>query len=277
MRAILSIMLSLVVLALPVVSRAEIASPWDGPEHGKARLVLGQADTDGRTRIMAGIEIVLSPGWKTYWRNPGESGVPPYFDWTGSSNTTGHTVLYPAPKRMHDAGMDSIGYTDRVVFPVQFDVPDAGKPARFVLTFEYGVCKEICMPAVAKLSIELPAGRNVPASPVITEFLDRVPAKGKPGDPEISALQLTSAKSGRKLVIEASFPNGAANADIFMEGADGTFVPMTTAVVRDGTTARFEALFSNADDIAALKGKALKFTLVSEKGQCWSIRPFPES
>ena len=133
------------------------------------------------------------------------------------------------------------------------------------------------MPAVAKLSIALPLGREVPPSPLVAEHLARVPMEAKPGDPDISVLRLVDGKQGRKLVIEATFPTGSDEADVFMEGADGTFVPMTTAISRDGTKARFGAAFANAEDVAALKGKLLKFTLVSEKGQCWTLRPFPGS
>ncbi len=107
----------------------------------------------------------MADGWKTYWRNPGDAGgVPPYFDWAGSENLAGAKVLFPAPSRLKDASGDSVGYKKVVVLPVEVTAKDPAKPVTFKLAMEFGVCREICVPAEAKLSLAMPAaGVPLPA------------------------------------------------------------------------------------------------------------------
>ena len=111
-----------VVLAASVSTGfAELASTWSEGYNSKARLLAGTAQRPGgQVRIVAGVEISMADGWKTYWRNPGDAGgVPPYFDWAGSENVAAVKVLYPAPSRMADASGESIGYKKAVVLPVE--------------------------------------------------------------------------------------------------------------------------------------------------------------
>ena len=71
----------------------------------------------------------------------------------GEANLAAATVLYPAPKRFSDRAGDTVGYKGTVVFPVRLTAKDPGKPIDLRLSLEYGVCKEICIPAEAALSI----------------------------------------------------------------------------------------------------------------------------
>ena len=111
---------------------------------------------------MAGVELQLPEGWKTYWRFPGEAGgVPPSFDWSKSTNLESAQVLYPAPKRFTDKAGDTIGYKGTVVFPVRLKPKDAVEADRPASRSHYGVCKDICIPAEAELALERcsPIGR----------------------------------------------------------------------------------------------------------------------
>ena len=105
------------------------ASPWDQDLRSAARLIAASATGESGDRVVrAGVEIKLQPGWKTYWRYPGDSGVPPSFDFAASENVKSVTVLFPAPKRFEDGGGTSIGYGDDVIFPLRITARDAGKP-----------------------------------------------------------------------------------------------------------------------------------------------------
>ena len=73
--------------------------------------------------LRAGVEIRLAPGWKTYWRYPGDSGVPPQFDFANSDNVKSVSVPWPAPQRFSDSDGNTIGYKDNVVFPLQREPP----------------------------------------------------------------------------------------------------------------------------------------------------------
>ena len=104
----------------------------------------------------AGVEIKLKEGWKTYWRYPGDSGVPPVLDFSKSQNVKAVTVLYPAPTRFPDgAGGNSIGYKGDVILPLHVVPQDAGKPVTLNLKLDYAVCEKLCVPAEAKLELLL--------------------------------------------------------------------------------------------------------------------------
>ena len=140
---------------------------------------------------MPRIEIALDPGFKTYWRSPGESGLPPAFDWAGSENLSAAEVLWPAPHRFEDAGGVAYGYKDRVLLPVRVSPNDAAKPLRLALKLDYGVCKDICIPAQASLALAPRPGEAGSPAPEIAAALARVPrpqALGAPGDLSILAI-----------------------------------------------------------------------------------------
>ena len=97
----------------------EGASPWAKGFHSQARLVIGEVKSQGSEHtVVAGIHLKMDKGWKTYWRNPGDAGIPPSFDWSSSGNLKSFKVLWPAPRRFADPYGSSIGYEDEVVFPV---------------------------------------------------------------------------------------------------------------------------------------------------------------
>ena len=104
-------------------------SAWDGDQRAAVRLIAGAPRGSGAASIHhAGVEVHLAPGWKTYWRYPGDSGVPPRFDFSGSRNLKSASVRYPAPHRLTDESGTSIGYKGDVVFPLDVTPQDAGKP-----------------------------------------------------------------------------------------------------------------------------------------------------
>src|SRR4030088_1798170 len=114
------------VLALAPIGRAGAAdvSAWDGDARSAVRLIAANA---AAAQLRAGVEIRLAPGWKTYWRYPGDSGVPPRFDFSGSQNVKSVTVRFPAPKRLPDESGITIGYKHDVVFPLDIVPGDAAK------------------------------------------------------------------------------------------------------------------------------------------------------
>ncbi len=130
-------------------ARAQDASAWDAQPHTAARLIAGCDDQESPTRrfLRAGVEIKLDPGWKTYWRDPGDSGVPPTLDFSGSDNVKSVTVLWPAPERFPDgAGGNSIGYLDHVILPLRIAPQDAAKQSSLQLKLGYDICGNMCVP-----------------------------------------------------------------------------------------------------------------------------------
>jgi len=133
-------------------AEAQTMSPWVQGLHSRVRLLAGGV---AGHRHLAGVEIVLDKGFKTYWRNPGDAGLPPRFDWTGSGNAGAIDVRWPAPSRTEDAGGVAYTYSDRVVLPFFVTPEDPGKPVSLTLALDYGVCKDICIPVHAEVSLTL--------------------------------------------------------------------------------------------------------------------------
>src|SRR4051812_36096539 len=117
-----------------IAAAAVLGGAWVTLDAAKVRLVDGGLTQGHR---LAGVQIELDPGWKTYWRVPGESGVPPAFDWSGSDNLKHAEVFFPAPTRLVDQGGEAIGYEDRVVFPVAVEASDRGKPVALKLDLHF--------------------------------------------------------------------------------------------------------------------------------------------
>src|SRR5262245_12928000 len=109
------------------LGRAADESPWSEDIRSAARIVAG-TNKSGEAQLRAGVEIKMQPGWKTYWRYPGDSGVPPHFDFSDSENLKSATVLYPAPRVFTDETGQTLGYKERVIFPVVVSPKQAGKP-----------------------------------------------------------------------------------------------------------------------------------------------------
>jgi len=252
-------------------NRPELASPWVAVGSARVRLLAGPPATKGSTSYLAGVEITLAEGWKTYWRTPGDAGVPPVFNWAGSANLATAGVRYPAPMRLPEPGAQTIGYKGSVLFPVEVVPADPAKAVGLKLAFEFGVCREICIPAEATLQLDLhPALRAGEASPAILAALTRVPrspAERRPQDPEIAHVSARLGEPSPGLTIAARFPGGAEGADLFVEAPEGLYVPQP-ARVGEGTdgTVRFEVDLGRGDAARELRGKALTFTLVSGGG-----------
>jgi DsbC/DsbD-like thiol-disulfide interchange protein len=259
------------------VKETAAASPWVELHASRARLVAGPAKAAGGARL-AGLEIVMEDGWKTYWRMPGDAGVPPSFDWSGSVNAADVKVLYPAPMRMAEAGGEVIGYKHAVLFPIEVTPQDAAKPVALELALEFGICRDICVPAVANLKLALPPAAGKAAKPdAVAQAVERVPrpaASRRPTDPELKQVRVEDGEPGARLTVAADF-HGAKEGDVFVEAPEGLYVPMLRRLGNgEGGVVRF------ATDVPAplardLKGKTVTLTLVSEAGAIeakWTFR-----
>ncbi|UVF18628.1 protein-disulfide reductase DsbD family protein [Microvirga terrae] len=188
--------------------------------HSRARLISGGQQGDV---WLAGIEIALDPGFKTYWRNPGDSGLPPRFDWTGSENVAGTEIRYPAPTRHEDAAGVAYVYGKKVVLPVLVRAQDRTKPVRLVLAAEYGVCKDICIPARADLSLDLTAGgQDRDAIEAAIAKVPRPQPLGAPADLAVLSVEpATRDKPAYSVTVRA--PEGA-KPSLFAEGPENWIV-----------------------------------------------------
>lgn len=226
-------------LASPARSQEAATSPWSKGDHASLRLIAGATAASGKQRV--GVEILMAPGYKTYWRSPGDFGVPPVFDWSGSTNVGGLDVRWPAPERFEDGNGHSLGYVGEVVIPVSVQPADPAKPVMLVLKLDYAVCEKICIPVKGEARLWLEPGVTSVTSPRLESFEARVPAPVKLG-PQKTRISVLEAKldegaiePGLRLVLQAP-PEGKVE-DVFIEGAGmWSFGKPTLSLQPDGTT-----------------------------------------
>jgi DsbC/DsbD-like thiol-disulfide interchange protein len=236
---------------------ADDASPYDGTPRAAVRLIAGAVRHDGGTTVhRAGVEIRLGRGWKTYWRYPGDSGVPPRFDFSQSVNVKSVTVRYPAPQRLIDDGGTSIGYKHDVVFPLEITAQDAGKPVTLALAIEYAVCEKLCVPADGKAELTL-SGKAGENDGKLAQSEALVPRAAKLGD---GGFAIRSAKrEGARVTVEVAAPAGA-TVELFAEGPTPEWaLPVPSRVDERRFTFELDGLPPNTSP----DGATLTFTAVA--------------
>ena len=200
----------------------------------------------------AGILIELEPGWKTYWRVPGDTGIPPQFDWAGSKNSGAIEVGYPVPSRFHDAGGESIGYHDQVLFPLFVKPEKSDEMVHLQLNMFFAVCNEICIPAKATADLLL---NSSGINPVLQNWQQRVPRIVAMGEaPFVAAIRVETLLGKPMLVL--SLVKEAQ--DIFVESETTAYFGKPQFDVVSG-----EAWLPiwNLSDTEKLRGVSLKATL----------------
>jgi len=191
------------------------ASPWTNDNnHAAFRLIAG-TNKPSAAHLRAGIEIKMEPGWHTYWRYPGDSGVPPRFDFSHSENLAAAKVLYPAPHLYSDETGNSLGYKDRVIFPVRITFRQPGKPVKLHVKLDYAVCEKLCVPAQGSAELTLGAGDSAQDAQLAAAET-RVP---KPMPAEQAGLTVRRVNDAAKplIMVDIKAPTGAPF-DVFVEG-----------------------------------------------------------
>jgi len=248
----------------------EIASDWVEGFNSRTRLSAARLSEGSGQKLYAFVEIEMPKGWKTYWKVPGDSGVPPAFDWSRSDNVEQATVLYPAPRRIEDKGGEVVGYLDKVVFPVEIQEKNKDLPAGLDLVMQFGICKDICIPADVNLSLAIGEDDVGEASATALAALERVPRSGArigPEDPMLKKVTAELEGAKPRLIIEAAFPGGAESAEVFLEAPGGAYLPPARKTATTGDVATFEVDLADGVDVASLRGALLAATLVSARGQ----------
>src|SRR5467141_2250743 len=180
MRAAAGFAATLFVGVSPIPVRAEDSSPWQRDTHSAVRLLAGSRSGGV---LLGGIAFQLQPGWKTYWRTPGDSGVPPRFDFSKSDNVEAVTVLWPAPKKFDDgAGGTALGYKQQVVLPLRIVAKNADKPVTLRAHVSYAVCDKLCIPVEAHAELAFASVASTEDSALFAA-LDTVPKPANVGDP----------------------------------------------------------------------------------------------
>lgn len=168
----------------------------------------------------AAVEIQLAPTAITYWRQPGEAGVPPQFSFAGSENLASADVLYPAPSRIDEGGLLAFGYRGGVTFPIKVRPVDPQKPVRLALTLAYAICDRICLPAKGHAELVLPQSGVGPERDAIVAAEAKVPLVLKAED-VTKDVTISAASGGAKPQWHIQWQGAAPVSDLFAEGPQG--------------------------------------------------------
>ncbi|HEY2891313.1 MAG TPA: protein-disulfide reductase DsbD domain-containing protein [Dongiaceae bacterium] len=223
------------------VARAEPASAWVTTDQTKLRLisaVTAIGNGSGGGTVPLGLQITLVPGWKTYWRSPGDAGFPVSLDWKGSTNLASADLAWPVPHRFTLFGLDTFGYEDEVVFPIAAKPTNPAEPMGLRLKVNYLVCEKVCIPYSANLSLDLSTGAAGPSE--FAQLIDRY-ASRVPGDGSAHGLHLISAEAAGdeahprlNVAIESALPLD--HPDLIVEGPSGLYFPAPRVSLDAGKT-----------------------------------------
>lgn len=213
---------------------------------------------------MAALHIVLEPGWKTYWRAPGEGGIPPEFNWSGSRNLAGVAINWPTPDVFDQSGMRSVGYENELVLPIRIATKN-GKAIELRGEMELGLCKDICMPHSLSFRAQLPADVTNP-DPVIAASMADVPyTQDEAGVRDVSC-DLSLGADGVSLSARVQMPSTGGDEHVVVE----TRNPMIW--VQEATTRRTGGEIHAVTTLMHMDGKpfavdrsALTITVIGQK------------
>jgi DsbC/DsbD-like thiol-disulfide interchange protein len=205
---------SLSVSCVATEVRAEDASPWQRDTHSAVRLLAGSRSG---AVLLGGIALELKPGWHTYWRTPGDSGVPPRFDFSKSENVEAVTVMWPAPMKFDDgAGGTSLGYTRQVVLPLRIVAKNADKPLTLRAEINYAVCEKLCIPVEASTELGFASVASTEDA-ALSAALDTVPKPATIGDPNPLTIRDVKREGKANVVVDVTAPEGK-DVSLFVEG-----------------------------------------------------------
>jgi DsbC/DsbD-like thiol-disulfide interchange protein len=259
-RATLGLAATMVVSCLAIEARAEDASPWQRDGHSAVRLLAGSRSG---AVLLGGIAFQLQPGWKTYWRTPGDSGVPPRFDFSKSENIEAVTILWPAPTKFDDgAGGHSLGYKNQIVLPLRIVAKNADKPVTLRAGINYAVCEKLCIPVEANAELAFASVASTEDSALFAA-LDTVPKPASIGDPNPLTIRDVK-RDGKSSVLVDVATSDTREVSLFVEGPTPDWaLPVPTLLEPSPPgVKRFSFELDGLPPGAKPEGAALKLTLV---------------
>lgn len=221
-------MLIRALFALSLLATPALAAP--PPVTGD--ILPGWQEADGAR--MVAVRLTLAQGWKTYWRSPGDAGIPPDFDWSGSQNVKSVRFHWPTPSIFHTNGMRTIGYHDELVLPIEVVPQDPSRPIRLNAEMEMGVCRDVCIPATIDLRADL-SGRGAPDARIRTALAHR-PATAREARMGDVTCTIRPIDDGLAITARMTMPPQGGPELVVIEPADGAIWVSEARTTRQGNT-----------------------------------------
>ncbi len=242
--------------AAPAAARAQEAVPADIVQ---AEILPGWSTPAG-TR-MAALRLTLAPGWKTYWRAPGDAGIPPAFDWSGSRNLAGVAFHWPAPHIFKSYGIRTIGYAGELVLPIELRPERPGAPIRVRGEMDLGVCETVCIPARVTFSADISGDGAM--DPAIRAALADRPVSSAAADVTQVACAFSAVSDGVRLDARLEMPRIGGDEVVLVEAGDpGIWVSEAQVARRGGALHVRVDMAPPPGGPLALDRSALRFTVL---------------
>ncbi|WP_170402861.1 protein-disulfide reductase DsbD domain-containing protein [Ruegeria arenilitoris] len=191
----------------------------------------------GRTAngtYLGALRLTLKDGWKTYWRAPGDAGIPPQFDWRGSRNVGDVAITWPAPEVFVQNGLQSIGYANQLVLPVEITPKDSTKPVRLRGDMDLGVCKDVCIPE--RLDFDHTLNADADRNPAIAAALAQRPYSAKEARVTAASCQLTPTSDGMQIEARVKMPSAGGREVAVIEPGNPALWASQPETTRQGDT-----------------------------------------
>jgi DsbC/DsbD-like thiol-disulfide interchange protein len=231
--------------------------------------VLGGWETANGTR-MAALRLDLAPGWKTYWRAPGDAGIPPSFNWKGSDNLRGVSYHWPRPDVFESFGMRTVGYKDSLILPIELHPRTEGAAIRLKGEMDFGVCETICVPA--HLSFDMVLDGSGASDPVIRAALADGPRSATRAGVSDVDCQIAPISDGIRLTASIRMPALSGTEVAIVEAGDPRIWVSEPETRRKGDRLEVVAeLVPPGGQPMALDRSAVRFTVIGS-GNAVDIR-----
>ena len=180
---------------------------------------------------MSGLSISLAPGWKTYWRAPGDGGIPPVMALSGSENIAAARIHWPVPEVFLDNGMRSVGYLESVVLPVELE-PIGDGPMHLSGSLLIGVCEEVCIPMTFSFDVALPESSSRDPQ-LLAALLDRPMTAKEAGVSKVTC-SVSPISDGLRVTASVTLPYTGGKEEMVLEAGDESIWVSDPETVRDG-------------------------------------------
>lgn len=247
-------------LAIAALSAARPAASAEdaGPI---VRLDVLDGGMTARGTYQAALRFTLADGWKTYWRSPGEAGIPPVFTWRRSDNVADVAITWPTPVTFELYGLRSIGYKNELVLPIEITPETPDRPVRLSGDIELGVCNEVCVPSALNFDHALDAGAG--PNPLIAAALARRPLTAREAGVRSAACRLRPTPDGMRIEARIAMPNkGSGEFTVIEPGNPELWATEAQVSRRGGTLVASSELINNGGGAFAIDRSRIRITVL---------------
>lgn len=238
--------------------------PWVDLDHSSVRLVSAVSGVGDRKDLQFGMEFQLQPGWKIYWRSPGDAGFPPKPNWSKSSNVESVEMKWPTPTRFQIFGLQTYGYADEVIFPLAVQTKNPGDPVTLAATVDYLVCSDICIPGHAELVIDVPEGAAAPSrkTHAIGKFVSQVPRTPESVGLLVDGTAISADEQDLVIKVAVTGSEPLVSPDLYVEGPEDLFFGKPELTLSDDGLSATLSARGGGVQLASLENNPLTLTIV---------------